>query len=86
MSVVYDHEYHENLEREKARKTKCSECGKRVKPSFKSTPDPLEWFFPECVTCEEVVCDECSFVDEKTGVRQCYTCYEASLHKKVVKS
>jgi hypothetical protein len=74
---------HHDLEREKTRKRACSECGKRIKPIFKATPDPLDWIFRECETCHEEFCKECSFEDETTGIVQCYTCYESSLHKRL---
>ncbi len=77
-TVAHDHE---GIAREQARKTKCSDCGKRLKPYFKATVDPLDWFFLECDTCDEAVCEDCSSVDD-SGVCQCHICYESSLHAK----
>jgi hypothetical protein len=58
-----------------SKKQKCSDCGKALKPIFKATPDPEDWFWLECDTCEELFCKECCTVDDN-GKVECFTCYQ----------
>ena len=61
------------------RKQKCSVCDKALKPIFKCTPDPNDWFWRECDTCLEPCCVDCSECDEKTGLTECCDCYRPNL-------
>jgi len=53
---------------------KCSDCGKQLKSIFR---DGNEWFYRECDTCHQAVCEDCS--DEDEGVVECVTCITARL-------
>lgn len=72
----------ERAEREATRKARCTSCSKRIRPIFKATADPLDWFFLTCDTCLDDFCPKCCEVDSNTGKCLCYTCYESSLHTK----
>lgn len=40
---------------------RCHECNDRVEPTFKSDPRDAEtWFWMECDSCREPVCESCS--------------------------
>ncbi len=73
-------ELHLVAQRKTILKKCCDECGKRIKPTFKATSDPLDWFFLTCDTCMEEFCPKCCDVDDN-GICQCYTCYESTLHQ-----
>jgi hypothetical protein len=70
-----------DAERKATRAKRCSGCGRKLKPSFKATPDPLDWLFPDCDTCGDEFCPACCTVDDD-GKRECFACYESSLHAK----
>jgi hypothetical protein len=73
--------HHEEVERKATREKRCSDCGKKIKPIFKPTKDPLDWMFLSCDTCSEEFCSSCCETDSN-GKCQCFTCYEASLYQK----
>ena len=53
---------------------KCSDCGKQVKSIFR---DGNEWFYEECNTCHDIVCGDCSDIDD--GIVECLCCIETRL-------
>lgn len=67
---------------EAPRKQNCSVCGAKLKPIFKCTPDPNDWFWRECDTCMEPCCDKCSDVDDN-GVCECTDCYQGRKFKEI---
>lgn len=65
----------------------CNECeyiDKKTKVDvlFKVSNDPETWFFMECDTCSEPVCENCSDLDEENGERECGTCYQNQKYQK----
>jgi hypothetical protein len=62
-------------------KQKCADCGKSIKPIFKATRDPEDWFWLECDTCGDVFCKDCCEVDDK-GTAECLTCYQARVMRR----
>jgi len=66
------------------RKQRCEDCGKPAKPIFKATPDPEDWFWLECDTCDGVFCQDCCMVDD-SGVIECFTCYEGRAIRQALK-
>ena len=56
----------------------CGECGCSVKPIFVDTQnDPDTWFWRECDTCDDVVCEKCS--DSNEGAVKCVTCLQEEM-------
>jgi hypothetical protein len=55
---------------------KCNDCGKAIKPIFKASKDPEDWFWLECDTCEEPFCKDCCEVDDNSGKVECFLCYQ----------
>ena len=53
---------------------KCSECEIKLEPIFKAGHDPEDWFFTECDSCQEPVCEKCS--DLIDDLRFCLTCLQ----------
>ena len=62
------------------RQMKCSVCGKRVKSIFR---DGSDYFYRECDTCHEVVCEHCSDEDDN-GKVECTFCITDRLIKEGV--
>ena len=58
------------------------DCKKRALVIWREEPHDTElWHWLECNDCCEYFCREHCFTDDETGLGQCWTCYEASLHK-----
>ena len=55
---------------------KCSDCNKQVKSIW---DDGYSFFYRECDTCHQIVCENCSDMDD--GVVECLYCITERLIK-----
>ena len=59
----------------------CSVCDAKLEPTFKATRKAEDWFWRECDTCLDPVCQSCSDEDED-GVVECSLCYQTIVWRK----